>query len=59
MEITASLIPLWLAADEEFVRAANGPLGADRILAETARAIVHHRQQGDRLLRNILAQIRA
>ena len=54
VEVTASLVPLWLAADAEFVRTANGPQGEDRILADTARYIVRHRQQGDRLLRNLI-----
>jgi len=54
VEVTASLVPLWLAADAEFVRTANGPQGEDRILADTARHILRHRQQGDRLLRNLI-----
>ena len=59
VEVTASLVPLWLAADEDFVRTANGPQGADRILADTARHILRHRAQGDRLLRNLIAQATA
>ena len=59
VEITPSLVPQWLAADADFVRLANGPRGEDRILADTARFIVDHRTQGDRLLRNLIGQISA
>jgi GMP synthase-like glutamine amidotransferase len=45
----------WVKADAEFVRAANGPGGAARILADTNRFMQRHRQVGRRLIGNLLA----
>jgi GMP synthase (glutamine-hydrolysing) len=53
-EIDAADIAVWVRDDADFVRAANGPAGGERILAETARYVRRHRQVGDRLIRNIL-----
>lgn len=45
----------WVKADADFVRAANGPGGAARILADTNRFMARHRQVGRRLIGNLLA----
>jgi GMP synthase (glutamine-hydrolysing) len=45
----------WVKADADFVRAANGPGGGARILADTNRFMARHRQVGRRLIGNLLA----
>jgi len=55
VEVTAADVKRWTAEDAAFVLAANGPRGAERILSDTDRYMVRHRQIGDRLIRNILA----
>lgn len=54
IEITAEQVALWAHDDAAFVRAAGGPNHRDRLLADTARLMPRHRQQGDRLIRNLL-----
>ncbi len=53
-EIDAADVEVWVRDDADFVRAANGPGGGERILDETARYISRYRQVGDRLIRNVL-----
>ncbi|MGH7434909.1 MAG: type 1 glutamine amidotransferase [Polyangiaceae bacterium] len=54
VEVEAHHVERWVHEDADFVRAANGPGGAARILADTARLMPRHRRIGDRLIRNIL-----
>jgi GMP synthase-like glutamine amidotransferase len=54
VEIEAVDIARWVEEDADFVRAANGPRGGARILADTERLMPRHRQVGDRLIRNVL-----
>lgn len=54
IEITADQVALWTHDDAAFVRAAGGPQHGTRLLADTARLMPRHRQQGDRLIRNLL-----
>jgi len=54
VEVTGDDVLRWAEEDAAFVLAANGPGGADRIRADTARYMPRHRQVGDRLIRNIL-----
>ena len=54
IEITAEQVGQWVRDDADFVRAAGGPLHGARLLADTARLMPRHRQQGDRLIRNLL-----
>jgi GMP synthase (glutamine-hydrolysing) len=54
VEIDAADIEVWVRDDADFVRAANGPGGGERILEETARYMPRHRQVGERLIKNIL-----
>lgn len=58
VEIDADAVAQWVAGDAEFVRAANGPGGGARILADTARCMPRHRVQGDRLISNLLRAMR-
>jgi GMP synthase (glutamine-hydrolysing) len=54
VEVTAAEIKRWVREDAAFIRAANGPRGVERILADTDRGMPRQRQVGDRLIRNIL-----
>jgi GMP synthase (glutamine-hydrolysing) len=54
IEITAEQVAQWVIDDAEFVAAAGGPQHGERLLADTARLMPRHRQQGDRLIRNLL-----
>ena len=54
IEVTADQVALWARDDAAFVRAAGGPQHGPRLLADTARLMPRHRQQGDRLIRNLL-----
>jgi GMP synthase (glutamine-hydrolysing) len=53
-ETSAEDVAVWVREDADFVRAANGPRGGQRILEETARYMPAHRPVGDRLIRNVL-----
>lgn len=53
-ELEAATIATWVREDAEYVRAANGPDGGTRILAETERCYARARPIWDRLLGNIL-----
>ncbi len=53
-ETSAEDVAAWVREDADFVRAANGPRGGQRILEETARYMPGHRPVGDRLIRNVL-----
>jgi GMP synthase (glutamine-hydrolysing) len=55
VEIEAPEVERWAREDGDFVRAANGPGGAARIVADTARLMPRHRRVGDRLIRNVLS----
>ncbi len=54
IEITAEQIGQWVIEDAEFVHAGGGPGHGARLMADTARLMPRHRQQGDRLIRNLL-----
>jgi GMP synthase-like glutamine amidotransferase len=54
VEVTGDEVKRWVHDDAAFVLAANGPRGAERILADTDRFMPRHRLVGDRLIRNIL-----
>jgi GMP synthase (glutamine-hydrolysing) len=54
VEITGEEVSMWVREDAEYVRLANGPEGAARILEDTARYMPRHRTVGDRLIENIL-----
>lgn len=54
IEITAEQVAWWARDDAAFVRAAGGQGHQARLLADTARLMPRHRQQGDRLIRNLL-----
>jgi GMP synthase (glutamine-hydrolysing) len=53
-EVEPATLEHWLRADADYVAAACGPDGADRIRADTARHYAPYREAGDRLLRNII-----
>jgi GMP synthase (glutamine-hydrolysing) len=53
-ELSPDVIATWVREDADYVRAANGDGGAERILADTARHFAAARPVWDRLLRNIL-----
>jgi GMP synthase-like glutamine amidotransferase len=53
-ELEPATIATWVREDAEYVRAANGPDGGQRILADTARFYADARPIWDRLLGNIL-----
>jgi GMP synthase-like glutamine amidotransferase len=55
VELDAEDVAVWVREDADFVLAANGPGGQERILADTQRYIHRHRKVGDRIIRNILA----
>jgi GMP synthase (glutamine-hydrolysing) len=54
VEIEAAEVARWVREDADFVRAANGARGGERILADTRRFMPRHRRVGDRLIRNVL-----
>lgn len=54
LELDAPDIEAWVTGDADFVRAANGPRGGERILAETPRFLPRARAVGDRLITNML-----
>jgi GMP synthase-like glutamine amidotransferase len=54
VEVTGTEVKRWVDEDAAFVLAANGPRGAERILADTERWMPRHKQVGDRLIRNII-----
>jgi GMP synthase-like glutamine amidotransferase len=54
VEVGEADIAEWVESDGGFVRAANGPGGAQRVLADTRRFATRHRQVGRRLIGNIL-----
>ena len=55
VEVTAADVERWVAEDAAFVKAANGPRGAERVLADTRRFMPRHRHVGHRMIRNMLA----
>ncbi len=57
VEVDAADVAVWVRDDADFVRAANGPAGGARILAETARFGARCRRVGDRLIRNVLGEM--
>lgn len=59
VEVDQPTVEAWIAADADFIRAANGPGGAERIRADTARFLPIHRPRGDRLIGNILRSVMA
>jgi GMP synthase (glutamine-hydrolysing) len=56
-EVDADTIADWVREDAAYVRQGNGPDGGAAILADTARFLPRHREIGDRLLANVLADI--
>lgn len=56
-EVDADTIADWVREDASFVELANGAEGGKRILTDTARYLPRHREIGDRLLANTLADI--
>ena len=54
VEITEAEVETWVREDAEFVRLANGPGGAARLLEDTARYMPRHEVVGDRLIESIL-----
>jgi GMP synthase-like glutamine amidotransferase len=59
VELTAADVAAWVRGDAAFVRAANGPAGAERILADTGRYVTRFRQRGDTLIENLLTSMLA
>jgi GMP synthase-like glutamine amidotransferase len=57
VEVTADEVRTWARDDGDFVRAASGPLGVERLVADTDRYMARHVRVGDRLIRNILAEL--
>ncbi len=57
IELTAADVPVWVRDDEAFVRAAHGPGGGARILADTALFMPRFRQVGERMIRNLLTSM--
>jgi GMP synthase-like glutamine amidotransferase len=55
VEVTPEEVSAWVEGDASFVRAANGPNGAARLLAQTERQGPRARRACDRLLRNIVS----
>jgi GMP synthase-like glutamine amidotransferase len=53
-ELDAETVAVWTREDADYVRAANGPEGGARILADTARLYTGARAGWDRLLTNTL-----
>jgi len=56
-ELPREAVPVWVSADADFVRAANGDDGGAQILADTERHFAEARPVWDRLLRNIIGQM--
>jgi GMP synthase (glutamine-hydrolysing) len=54
VEVTDADVQRWVREDVDFVLAANGPGGANRILADTGVYMPRYKQVGDRLIRNML-----
>ena len=54
-ELGADTIAAWVRDDADYVLGANGPGGAEQILADTQRFMPEAARAGDRLLRNIFA----
>lgn len=54
VELSPSDVVEWVRGDAAFVRAANGPGGAERILAGTAEFSESGQRAGDRLIDNVL-----
>ena len=54
-ELGAATIAEWIRDDADYVMVANGPGGAERIAADTARYVAEAERVGGRLLGNILA----
>jgi GMP synthase (glutamine-hydrolysing) len=54
VEVEAEDVATWVREDADFVRAALGPGGPARILADTLRFEPDHRRVGDRLIRNLI-----
>jgi GMP synthase (glutamine-hydrolysing) len=54
VEVEAEDIATWVREDADYVQAALGPNGPATILADTLRFEPHHRQVGDRLIRNLI-----
>jgi GMP synthase (glutamine-hydrolysing) len=54
IEVDAEDIAIWVCEDTDFVRAALGPGGPAKILAETLRLDAGFRRIGDRLIRNLI-----
>lgn len=59
VEVDAPTIEAWIAADAAFIRAANGPGGAERLRADTAHVMPTQRPRGDRLIGNLLRSVMA
>jgi GMP synthase-like glutamine amidotransferase len=57
VELGPADLPTWVREDAAFVQAANGPGGGLRILEEAPRFMPRFRQMGDRLIRNVLAEL--
>jgi GMP synthase-like glutamine amidotransferase len=57
VELTPPDVPVWVRDDAAFVRAANGPGGGARILADTALFMPRFRQVGERMIRNLLTSM--
>jgi GMP synthase (glutamine-hydrolysing) len=56
-ELPAHAVAEWVRTDADFVHAANGDGGGERILADTERHYAEARPVWDRLLRNIIGQM--
>lgn len=59
VELDEPDIASWLEADPDYVRGALGPEGAARIRRDSARFMPRYKQQGDRLLDQLIAAMRA
>jgi GMP synthase-like glutamine amidotransferase len=55
VEVESSDIEAWLEADSDYVRSALGANGRARIARDTARYMPRYREQGDRMLANLIA----
>ena len=54
-ELPGEMVATWVREDAEYIKAANGPEGGARILADTPRYIDEALRAGDQLIGNILA----
>jgi len=59
VELDEPDVATWLEADPDYVRGALGPGGAERIRRDTPRFMPRYKAQGDRLLDQIIATLRA